>query len=70
MACEIRLYCRTGGISAVAGFEALTLSGDVEWSAVWRAKSLGDVVPHDDGSGFAPGWNRSRRSCGRGSTVP
>ncbi|GAA1021776.1 MULTISPECIES: hypothetical protein [Amycolatopsis] len=119
MAYEIHLYCRTGGVGAVAGFDALTagaavsvedrhsgegwvsaevgggcqlefsagtpvvaamiaelalsdesgrvvaadaiatltLSGEVEWSvvsAVWRAaKSLWDVVPHDDGSGFA-----------------
>ncbi|MGV9294174.1 hypothetical protein [Amycolatopsis sp. NPDC003676] len=117
MAYEIHLYCRTGGLSAAAGFEvltaalpvedrrdgegwvsaevgdgcqlefsagtpvvaamiaelvssdesgrvgasdaiaALTLSGEVEWStvsAVWRsAKSLWDVVPYDDGSGFA-----------------
>ncbi|UKD55412.1 hypothetical protein L3Q65_01410 [Amycolatopsis sp. FU40] len=110
MGYEIRLYCRTGGLGAAAGFEALTaelpvedrcdgegwvsadvgcqlefsagtplvatmiaeasdrvaaadalvtltLSGDVAWSAVtavWRAaKSLWDVVPHDDGSGFA-----------------
>ncbi|MGW7537281.1 hypothetical protein [Amycolatopsis sp. NPDC054798] len=110
MAYGIRLYCRTGGLSAAAGFEALTaalpvedrcdgdgwvsadvgceiefsagtplvakaiaeasdrvaaadavvtltLSGEVAWpavTAVWRAaKSLWDVVPHDDGSGFA-----------------
>lgn len=115
MAYEIRLYCRTDGLSAVAGFEALTaalpvenrcggdgwvsadvgfqlevsagtplverviaeavpddpsgrvavadavvtltLSGEVVWSevsAVWRAaKALWDVVPSDDGSGFA-----------------
>ncbi|WP_370939214.1 hypothetical protein [Amycolatopsis sp. cg13] len=115
MAYEIHLYCRTGGLSAAAGFEVLTaalpvedrrdgegwvsaevgcqlefsagtpvvaamiaelvpsdesgrvgasdaiatltLSGEVESSAVsavWRtAKSLWDVVPYDDGSGFA-----------------
>lgn len=119
MAYEIHLYCKTGGVAAAAGFEALTegaavpvenrlngegwvsaevgdgcqlefsagtpvvaamiaelapsdesgrlgasdavatltLSGEVAWSAVsavWRAaKSLWDVVPYDDGSGFA-----------------
>lgn len=45
---------RVGASDAVA---TLTLSGEVEWSAVaavWRAaKSLWDVVPYDDGSGFA-----------------
>lgn len=115
MAYEIQLYCRTGGLDAAAGFDALTAGlpvedrcsgegwvsaeagcqiefsagtplvaamiaeaapddpsgrvgaadalvtltviGDDEWptvTAVWRAaKSLWDVVPYDDGSGFA-----------------
>ena len=45
-----------GRVSAADAIVTLTLSGEVDWTvvaAIWRAaKSLWEVVPHDDGSGF------------------
>ncbi|MEU4250798.1 hypothetical protein AB0F15_25660 [Amycolatopsis sp. NPDC026612] len=47
----------SGRVSAADSLVTLTLSGEVDWtvvSAVWRAaKALWEVVPYDEGAGFA-----------------
>jgi hypothetical protein len=47
----------SGRVAAADAVVTLTLSGDVRWavvSAVWHAATaLWDVIPFDDGSGFA-----------------
>ncbi|MET9260252.1 hypothetical protein [Amycolatopsis sp. NPDC004079] len=57
MIAELAPSDESGRVGVSDAIATLTLSGEVEWStvsAVWRsAKSLWDVVPYDDGSGFA-----------------
>ena len=47
----------SGRVSTADALVTLTLSGELDWtvvSAIWRAaKALWEVVPYDEGSGFA-----------------